>query len=66
MKAVRQIAQGWLAWVSLGAAAGAFLFAPGLGGPGDLPSADPSGAAIERAVAEAEAQGEAARTAQAR
>lgn len=57
---LKQIAQVSLAWLSLGAAAGAYA----LSGQ----SADPdnhSGMDIERAVAEAEAQAEAARAARA-
>jgi hypothetical protein len=60
-RTLSQIAQGWFAWVSLGAVAGTLVFAPPIGKADEPAAADPSGVEIERAVAEAERRGEAAR-----
>jgi hypothetical protein len=60
----KHVAQGWLTWVSLGAFAGILMFSPVLESANQLQSPDPSGSDIERAVAEAEKQGEAARAGQ--
>ena len=57
---VKQIAQVCLAWLSLGAMAGAYALSSQSAEPDNHSAVD-----VERAVAEAEAQAEAARAAQA-
>lgn len=60
----KHVVESWITWVALGAAAGtAVLFSGGLGASESGPANSPSGVEIEAAVAQAEAQANAARQA---
>jgi hypothetical protein len=58
----KHVVESWITWVALGAAAGTgVLFSAGLGASETGHGAAPSGLEIETAVAQAEAQANAAR-----